>query len=90
MSCEGHEFFDTHRRGVRYIIDEITVPMNEFLALSDQSYGSKSYKSLLYNGVTLPTEPDVVRKGLLVAFPEDEIRYNQAIDYDDQNDFYVE
>ena len=87
MGCEGHEFFDTHRRGAQYIIDEITSPLNSFLELSDQSHGEKSYTNYIYNGGGLPVEPDEVRKGLLIAFPEEEMRYNPAIG--NQNDFFV-
>lgn len=89
LGCEGHEFFDSHRRGVSYIIDEITTPMNEFLDRAPQSYGSKSYKSVLFNGQPLPVEPSEVRKGLLLAFPEEEIRFNPAIGPEHQNDFYI-
>lgn len=89
MSCEGHEFYDSHRRGAQYMIDEITMPMNAFLELSAQSYGSKSYKAVLFNGLTLPVDPVEVRKALLLSFPEEEIRFNPAIGTEDQNDFFV-
>ena len=89
LGCEGHEFFDSHRRGVSYMIDEITAPMNEFLDRAPQSYGSKSYKSVLFNGQSLPVDPMEVRKGLLLAFPEEEIRFNPSIGPEHQNDFYI-
>ena len=94
MSCEGHEFFDTHRRGAKYLVDEITRPLNAFLAEPNQSTvpdgaQDKTYKSVLFNGRTLPEDVEQVRKGLLLAFPDDEIRYNPALTLADQNDFYV-
>ena len=49
----------------------------------------KTYKSVLFNGRTLPEDVEQVRKGLLLAFPDDEIRYNPALTLADQNDFYV-
>ena len=63
--------------------------VNEFLDKAPQSYGSKSYKSVLFNGQPLPVEPSEVRKGLLLAFPEEEIRFNPAIGPEHQNDFYI-
>ena len=44
---------------------------------------------MLFNGRTLPEDVEQVRKGLLLAFPDDEIRYNPALTLADQNDFYV-
>lgn len=71
------------------MIDEITTPMNAFLELAAQSYGSKSYKAVLFNGQLLPVDPAEVRKALLLSFPEEEIRFNPAIGTEDQNDFFV-
>ena len=41
---------------------------------------------------SLDKEEDIntVRKGLLLAFPDQELRYNTALGYRAQNDFYIE
>ena len=92
MSCEGHEFFDPHRRGAKYLVDEITRPLNAFLAEPNQSMvpdgaQDKTYKSVLFNGRTLPEDVEQVRKGLLLAFPDieraDEIRIGAEKEFAD-------
>ena len=90
LSGEGHEFFDTHRRGASYIRNEIAIPINAFLAEDEQAsdltngYFAKEYQKMAYN-----TELEMLRKGLLCAFPTLEIRYNKAITDEDQNDYFV-
>lgn len=90
MGGEGHEFFDTHRRGAQYIRDEIAMPINAFLAdpeqADDATYGYFARGFLLQ---AYPTDLAAIQKGLLCSFPNIEIRYNQAITDSDQNDYYV-
>ena len=42
-----------------------------------------------YNSQDLKEDPQTLRSSLLLAFPEYELRYNNALSLDDQNDFYV-
>lgn len=90
MGGEGHEYFDTHRRGAQYLRDEIAMPINAFLAdpeqASDATYGYFARGFLMQ---AYPTDLNEIRRGLLCSFPNLEIRYNQAISDSDQNDFFV-
>ncbi len=95
MSCEGHEWFDTHRYGAQWVIDNITTPVNEFLALPEQGPGADAvtnpgYFEVLHHGHVYATTVDQVLKGLLCAFPENELRNNSALDPGkDQNKYYI-
>lgn len=89
---EGHEWNDVHRHGAQWIINNISIPKNEFLDRAENAdlrkSGSdqKSFNADFYYS----TSVEEVRKGLLAAFPNNEFLYNKGIDYDDQNDFYFE
>ena len=95
MSGEGHEFFDMRRRGAQWVIDNITRPFNEFLQKEEQGPNIKSpvegtgYWQTSYFGRVFPTDVESVRKSLLLAFPDQEIRTNAAIDYKDQNPYII-
>ncbi|MCR5018605.1 MAG: RagB/SusD family nutrient uptake outer membrane protein [Bacteroidales bacterium] len=90
MGGEGHEFFDTHRRGAEYLRDEIAMPINAFLSDPEQMAGETyGYFNRAFLMQAYPTSLDDIRRGLLCAFPNLEIRYNQAISEDDQNDYFV-
>jgi hypothetical protein len=84
---EGQEFFDTHRRGAKWMSEWLTKPINAFLKEPEQA-GSE-FKTLYYSHY-LPEDVDELRKAVLLAFPEVEFRNNPAIGFDDQNDFYVD
>lgn len=91
LGGEGHEWYDTHRRGAKWLRDQIAVPENKFL--QDEAQGGKEgvtgYWMRLYdNGHLYPTEISDLRKSLLMAFPEYEITCNTALTDKDQNDFY--
>lgn len=83
---EGQEFFDTHRRGALWMSEWLTKPINEFLKEPEQASEFKT----LYYGHYLPEDVNELRKAVLLAFPEVEFRNNPAIDFDDQNDFYID
>jgi hypothetical protein len=96
---EGHEFFDTHRRGAKFMSEWLTKPLNAFLKEPEQNYG-KSYDEAgvvkkgeladLFYGHFLPENVQELRKSILLAFPEVEFRNNSAISSSEQNDFYVD
>lgn len=89
MHGECHETFDTHRRGAKWMSEWLSKPLNDFLDMPEQQYGtSYTYFSRTYHGVYLPEDPQTLRKSVLFAFPEHEFRNNAGIDYEDQNDFY--
>lgn len=92
MCGEGHEYFDTHRCGAKWLSEEIAIPLNEFLQKPEQGPGDDNEGVFKYNyvGTLYPTDPSELRKSLLCAFPvSTEATYNTAIDpVADQNDFY--
>ena len=94
MCGEGHEYFDTHRMGAKWIARVLAVPMNTFLQQpeqgSDPGKGVKGHFQYNYVGTLYPTDPSELRKSLMCAFPTVvEAVYNTAIDpVADQNDYY--
>lgn len=81
---EGHEWFDTHRMGAQWFIDNVIVPFNDHLEDPVNSvmlawYGDESPFSEVY---------DDVKKGLFCAYPSDDLMYNRALAADDQNYYY--
>ena len=97
LLAEGHEYFDTHRMGAQWFIDNILKPKNRYLGYHAQMYGNISsspstangYRIRLYGSDTFEYFTDVptVQKALLCAFPHDEIVNNQSISFDDQNPY---
>lgn len=85
MGGEGHEWFDTHRRGAKWLLTNICEPMHRFLLAKEQS----GYRKLYWydKGYELCRTVENVRYGLLAEYPEYEIRYNQSLSTDDQNWF---
>lgn len=92
MHGEGHEFFDTHRRGAEFLANFISKPLNEFLKKPEQNLKSTdkkySYYSNHYNNWVFEEDPQTLRKAVLFPFPEEEMRNNSAISEEDQNDFF--
>ena len=93
MHGELHEIFDTHRRGGKFMSEWLCKPINEWLKMPEQVYDNNgkvayTYFSRSFQGNYLPEDPVKLRKSVLLAFPEHEIRNNNAIGYEDQNDFY--
>ncbi len=89
----GHEWFDTHRFGAGWLVENISKPKNAFLRLKEQSdrenYGrnGRSYRDLYYGEDFQYTEdPAEARKGLLLAFPSTELNYNTEIE-SGENDY---
>ncbi len=95
MCGEEHEYFDTHRMGARWLSAHVTVPANAFLFLPEQddyeSGTTLGHRSQFYGQAThgegniYPVTQEEVRKGLLCAFPNDELVYNNALSLEDQN-----
>ena len=92
MCGEGHEWFDTHRFGGKWIVKNIYYPSHDFLMLPEQN--SKNANGQSYNilwwydkGYKLPLTVENARATLLCEYPEHELIYNTALSYDDQNFF---
>lgn len=95
MHGEGHEFFDTRRRGAEWMSRWFSKPYNEFLRQPEQHYNNGSTVGYNYFDRTFWSRPlieDVqqLRASLLYPFPEMEFRDNKGISESDQNDFYWE
>jgi hypothetical protein len=88
LADEGHEWFDTHRRGARWLRDNIAVPANTFYMDNQDMHEYRVYYYIgcEKKGYIFPTDVQELRKSLLCAYPERELRLNTAPNY--QNDFY--
>ncbi len=86
LNFEGHEWFDTHRFGATWLRDNIAIPKNDFSELSSQ----KAVYNYIYHKLRPhPENVQDIRKGLLSAYPERELRVNTSLDVlNDQNDFF--
>lgn len=95
LSGETHEWFDMRRRGASWIIENITVPFNDFLREAEQGVSltspteGVSYWHTYYFHRTFPEDPLPILKGMLCAFPQNEILRNPAITTEDQNKYYI-
>jgi hypothetical protein len=81
MYGEGHEWFDTHRRGVNCFLKNIIKPFNVSLQEKEQ----KEMRAWYGETFLFSENPNDVRDGLFNAFPQDEIIYNTALSTKDQN-----
>lgn len=92
MCGEGHEFFDTHRRGATFLRDHVAVPKNEYFdARHQQTIGSGKTSTIhayYYKSQYYPTDVQELRRSLLCAFPLTETIYNTEVGENDQNDYY--
>ena len=88
LAAEGHEWFDTHRRGATWLRDNIAVPANAFYMDNEdmRTYRVTYYIGCDSRGYIFPTDVQDLRKSLLCAYPERELRLNTAPNY--QNDYY--
>ena len=94
MLGEQHEWFDTHRMGAKWLSENVTSKANEFLFEPEQDNapsGATGCRAFFYGtsrfgeGKIYPEAQVDVRKGLLCAFPYDELVYNSALSLADQN-----
>ena len=91
MPFEHHEYFDTHRMGANWIVKNISIPKNKFLYDPEQETFKRKengkeveydgYRTMFYGkNFRYETEPSEVRKGLINAYPYDELVYNPYLD----------
>lgn len=87
MPFEHHEYFDTHRFGAKWIVENIAKPKNVFLYLPEQEdfltgdTRLDGYRSIYYGKEFRYDEQwQDVRKGLISAYPYEELIYNSCLD----------
>lgn len=91
MPFEHHEYFDTHRMGANWIVKNISIPKNKFLYEPEQEMFNRiengkevtydGYRTMFYGkNFRYETNPSEVRKGLINAYPYDELVYNPYLD----------
>jgi len=88
MPFEHHEYFDTHRYGADWIVRNICIPKNEFLAEPEQAdytnekgEAVRGYRSIYYgDNFRYKTTVEEVRRGLINSYPYDELVYNTELD----------
>lgn len=85
MGGEGHEWFDSHRHGAKWLLENVYEPLHGFLLEPGQSQYSATY--WYSKGYELPLTLDNVRNCLICDYPKYEILYNQALTASDQNFF---
>ena len=83
---EGHEWFDSHRRGAKWFLDNIIRPFNISLMQDEQTKAREWYGAQTASPFSESISD--VRAGLLCAFPQQEIMYNTALSNADQNDYF--
>lgn len=86
---EGCEWYESHRHGSTWISETLGKPLNVFLDMPENSQLKKTTYAYPAN-YRYETDPQILRKALLAALPNDAIMYSTAITFDDQNDFYYQ
>ena len=82
---EGQEWFNSHRNGGAWIVENVYEPIHQFMNEPEQeSYREQWWYNL---GYELPRTEHNARCGLLCEYPEYELQYNQALSTKDQNVF---
>lgn len=80
---EGHEWFDTHRRGTKWFLNNVIIPFNDHLESPENGYLIRWYSG---DGKSPYSEKEEdVRRGLFCAYSSDDLMYNRALDSNDQN-----
>lgn len=84
---EFHSFFETRKRGANWYVKNFVKPYNDFMK---SPANIRFHDSGFNKGLDREEDIETVRAGLLLAFPDQELRYNTALGYRAQNDFYIE
>lgn len=87
MPFEQHEWFDTHRMGAKWLTETIAKPKNIFLYEREQGDYEKAgatydgYRTIYYGrDFRYDEDWNLVRKGLICGYPNDELVYNTELD----------
>lgn len=90
MDYESHSFFDIRRYGATYYVNNFVKPFNKFMHTPANYRLWKNTQMFLY-GRDRQEDIQMVRAGLLIAYPEYELLNNPALNFSTgQNDFYIE
>lgn len=87
MDYEFQTFFDSRRRGANFYVDHFVHPLNEF---NKEPANLRISNSPVFKRIPKQEDIRIVRAGLLLAFPDQELRYNTALGYSAQNDFIIQ
>lgn len=87
MDYEFQSFFETRKRGANWYVKNFVKPYNEFM---HEAANIRIHDSTYNKGLDREEDIKTVRAGLLLAFPDQELRYNTALGYRAQNDFFIE
>ena len=82
---ESKEYYETHRHGATWLLENIIKPKNVFLQLPNQEH----LRGYYYPDAPWLYSEDIndARKGLLSGFPVEEVLYNSGISNNGRNDF---
>ena len=84
---EGHEWFDTHRRGAKWLLDNIAKPASDFYLDNEDMSEYVAFHFTWVGDSNEPVYPSSVnelRRSLLLPYPEDAVR---GLTSNYQNDF---
>lgn len=87
MEYEFQAFFDTRRRGANFYVEHFVHPLNEF---NKEPANQRISNCPVFKRIPKQEDIRLVRAGLLLAFPDQELRYNTALGYSAQNDFVIQ
>lgn len=87
MDYEFQGFFETRKRGAVWYVKNFVKPYNDFMR---EPANIRFHDSAYNKGLDREEDIQTVRAGLLLAFPDQELRYNTALGYSAQNDFFIE
>jgi len=87
MDYEFQTFFDTRRRGANFYVNHFVRPLNEF---NTEAANVRISNCPVFKQIPKQENIRLVRAGLLLAFPDQELRYNTALGYSAQNDFIIQ
>lgn len=90
MDYECHSLFDIKRYGATYYVDNFVKPFNEFMH-TNANYRLWKTSPMFNYGRDRQENIEMVRAGLLIAYPEYELLNNPALNHTTgQNDFFIE
>lgn len=84
---EFQTWFESRRRGANFYVKHFVHPLNVF---NEEPANIRISNSPVFKKTPKQEDIETVRKGLLLAFPDQELRYNLDLGYDAQNDFTIQ